>query len=371
MAQVDNLQLFQTELDAALKLAKCQQCGCLDNTLQSLANALPSSTVPDAQAIVGQVLAGLQQMRPIRYACLGCEHCYPAVAQNALSQAFPQLDQLAALSCEFEVRAVDWPPVVGEYHVIDRAAPVAVSTLASPALAEVLAERRPAGLAIVGKTETENIGLDKVIKNVITNPALHFLIVAGLEPQGHQTGQALVALAANGVDESGRIIGALGKRPILRNVTLAEIEAFRAQVQVVDLVGCQEVDEIITRIDDLAREASAPACGCSSCTPTPTTAISTTPKLSVSEPTGSIPLDRAGYFVIVPTAEKGLISVEHYAYDNVLLRTLEGASARALYWTIIQNGWVTELSHAAYLGKELAKAELSLEHQFRYVQDGA
>ena len=39
--------------------------------------------------------------------------------------------------------------------------------------------------------------------------------------------------------------------------------------------------------------------------------------------------------------------------------------------TIIAKQWVSELSHAAYLGKELAKAELALQHGFKYVQDGA
>jgi tetrahydromethanopterin S-methyltransferase subunit A len=38
---------------------------------------------------------------------------------------------------------------------------------------------------------------------------------------------------------------------------------------------------------------------------------------------------------------------------------------------IVANGWVTELSHAAYIGKELAKAELSLKYGLKYVQDGA
>jgi len=38
---------------------------------------------------------------------------------------------------------------------------------------------------------------------------------------------------------------------------------------------------------------------------------------------------------------------------------------------IINNKWVTELSHAAYLGKELTKAELSITKGFKFVQDGA
>ena len=70
-------------------------------------------------------------------------------------------------------------------------------------------------------------------------------------------------------------------------------------------------------------------------------------------------------------ADRGLINVEHYANDNTLLRVIEGRTARALYRTIIANGWVTELSHAAYLGKELARAESSLQHNLRFVQDRA
>ncbi len=84
-----------------------------------------------------------------------------------------------------------------------------------------------------------------------------------------------------------------------------------------------------------------------------------------------VALDRAGYFVILPLVERKVINVEHYSYDNMLLRVIEGTSARALYLKIIQEGWVTELSHAAYLGKEFTKAELSLQLGFKYVQDGA
>ncbi len=95
------------------------------------------------------------------------------------------------------------------------------------------------------------------------------------------------------------------------------------------------------------------------------------PKVIAAEPSGRVVLDRAGYFVVVPLEESRVITVEHYAYDNTLLRTIEGANARSLYLTVVENRWVSELSHAAYLGKELAKAELALQYGFKYVQDGA
>ncbi len=63
--------------------------------------------------------------------------------------------------------------------------------------------------------------------------------------------------------------------------------------------------------------------------------------------------------------------MEHYAYDDTLLHTVAGETARALYSLIIQADWITALGHAAYLGKELARAERALQTGEVYVQDGA
>ena len=82
-------------------------------------------------------------------------------------------------------------------------------------------------------------------------------------------------------------------------------------------------------------------------------------------------LDKAGYFVILPIEDRQVINVEHYTYDHSLRHIIEGSNARSLYLSIIAEQWVTELSHAAYIGKELAKAELSLRYGFKYIQDGA
>ncbi len=363
--------ILPQELEAGIVLPKCQKCGCMESALQNLAVVLPTIGTDDASALAESVSALLKKMRPIQYSCLGCEYCYPAVAQNAFGQAFPSLSQAAAdLSCEFRVHAEGWPPVVGEYFVLDKATPVAVSTLASVLLAEELAHRKPNGLAIAGKTETENIGIDKVIKNIVTSPTIRYLIIAGMEPKGHLTGKTLLALAENGVDEDGRVIGSPGKRPVLRNVTATEIQAFREQVQIVDMIGCESPDEISARIEELSQQVITP-CGCSECGGKPPISISTTPKMIATEPSEVVTMDKAGYFVIVPLTDKGVINVEHYSYDNSLLRVIEGTNARAIYNLIITNGWATELSHAAYLGKELVKAELSLQHDFKYVQDGA
>lgn len=371
MNSEEGIKTVRAELEAGIALPKCQKCGCMESTLKNLATTLPTIGTNDASALSESVSASLKKMHPIQYSCLGCEYCYPAVAENAFGLAFPTLSQATAdLSCEFRVQDEGWPPVVGEYFVLDKATPVAVSTLASVQLAEELAHRKPSGLAIVGKTETENIGIDKVIKNIFTSPTIRYLIIAGMEPKGHLTGKTLLALAENGVDENGRVIGSLGKRPVLRNVSATEIQAFREQVQVIDMIGCENPDEIGARIEELAQQVPTP-CGCSECGAKSPVSISTTPKIVATESSEAVTMDNAGYFVIVPLTDKGIINVEHYSYDNSLLRVIEGTNARAIYHTIINNGWVTELSHAAYLGKELVKAELSLQHGFKYVQDGA
>ncbi|MEM2145425.1 MAG: DUF4346 domain-containing protein [Candidatus Jordarchaeaceae archaeon] len=349
-----------SELNEGMNLAKCRKCGCMKETLENLLSFLPSFH-SDAVKKIEQLV---MRMEPIKYACLGCEHCYPAVAVNIFSQAFPEATD-KSLSCTFEVKEKTWPPIPGEYFSFCDGpdCPVAVSTLASVELAEKLASIRPKELCIVGKTETENIGIDKVIKNTITNPTIRILLLVGKDPEGHYSGKTMLALRENGVDGNMRVVGSPGKRPILRNVSRQEIDIFRKQVQVIGMIGCEDIDEIIEKIKRISEN-----CKCEKCEEE-TSKITTVPVIQAHEP-DRIEMDKAGYFVIIPNPTKKIIVLEHYSYDNKLLRVVEGKDARSIYWTIIKNGWITQLSHAAYLGKELMKAEISLKFGFKYVQDG-
>ncbi|RLG94095.1 dihydropteroate synthase-like protein, partial [Candidatus Bathyarchaeota archaeon] len=49
---------------------------------------------------------------------------------------------------------------------------------------------------------------------------------------------------------------------------------------------------------------------------------------------------------------------------------VKGNSAREIYHSILGRDLVGRLDHAAYLGKELTKAELALKLGRSYVQDG-
>jgi tetrahydromethanopterin S-methyltransferase subunit A len=257
-----------------------------------------------------------------------------------------------------------WPYVPGKYIVVDPRAPVAVTTLGSIALAQAVAQSRPQGLCIVGKVETENIGIEKIVKNIIANPAIQFLLCAGQEPPKHLSGATLVALFENGVDSSRRILGSPGVRPVLPNTTIEEVAAFRRQVRVIDMIGCTDVQRIATKVRELAILAPDRVAAL------PNEPSQETPRIPASAPAPDrIKLDKAGYFVI--DIEDRRIVLEHYDYKERLLRLIEGDDARSLYWTLIANSWVTKLDHAAYLGKELARAELSLKTGLDFEQDGA
>ena len=73
--------------------------------------------------------------------------------------------------------AAGWPVISGDYIVGDPESPVAVTTLASHIEAEL------SGAAIAGPCKTENLGVEKVVANIISNPNIRFLILAGAEVQ--------------------------------------------------------------------------------------------------------------------------------------------------------------------------------------------
>ncbi len=386
------LEKVEEYLREGMSLAKCRKCGCMKEALDALSKSSAGLEGNPEADFSNNISQWHSQMEPIKYTCPGCEYCYPAVALNEFSKAFPDAAPTDALSCAFSERIPSgdvkesasggWPAVPGEYKVLCKngECPVAISTLASTELTDRIAELNPAEVCIVGKTETENIGIDKLIKNTITNKAIRFLVLAGTDPKGHKPGQTILSLSSNGVDEKMRVIDSEGKRPFLRNVTKEEIESFRKQVEVIDLIGCEDVETILNKAKELLMTTNTSAqgveqpknkCGCSECdTEVDTIRSMEVPTIQAKEP-AKIQMDKAGYFVILPLPEKGIISVEHYSYDDKLLRTIEGKDARSLYWTIIENNWVTQLSHAAYLGRELEKADLSLKTGIKYTQDGA
>jgi tetrahydromethanopterin S-methyltransferase subunit A len=112
---------------------------------------------------------------------------------------------------------------------------------------------------IVGTCKTENIGIERVIINVISNPRIRFLILAGPEVPGHLTGRTLRALYENGVDSKTRkIIDAEGAIPYIENVPLEGIERFRNQVELVEMINTVNVQEIERKCTEIAQQNPGP-----------------------------------------------------------------------------------------------------------------
>jgi len=262
-------------------------------------------------------------------------------------------------------RKKSWPFIPGKYFVHDTAAPVAVTTLGSVDLAKEVSNLAPKGLCIVGKVETENIGIEKIIKNVLSNQAIRYLVCAGAEPPKHMTGATMVALFQNGTDEFNRVIGSPGMRPVLPNTSHAEVDEFRKRIEPIDMVGETDAATIAAKIRELA--ALTTERGGEIVAPHEPSSVERF-KQQPHDPK-YIKLDKAGYFVI--NVEDGYLLIEHFDYKENLLRTIEGDSARDLYLTIIESGWVSRLDHAAYLGRQLAKAEIAMNGGPEFLQDGA
>lgn len=141
--------------------------------------------------------------------------------------------------------AEGWPVISGDYIVGDPESPVAVTTLASHIEAEL------SGAAIAGPCKTENLGVEKVVANIISNPNIRFLILTGAEVQGHITGQSFKALHENGCDpEKKSINGATGAIPFVENIPLDGVDRFQQQVEVVDMIDVEDTGAIQAKINE-------------------------------------------------------------------------------------------------------------------------
>ena len=90
------------------------------------------------------------------------------------------------------------------------------------------------GAALSGTVQTENIGFEKIVCNIVANPNIRYLILGGPESEGHSTGEALKALILRGVDGKKRIVGTSAPHPLLYNLPGRLIDRFRRQVSLID-----------------------------------------------------------------------------------------------------------------------------------------
>jgi tetrahydromethanopterin S-methyltransferase subunit A len=360
-AEQSALRVITEQMQEAINASKCHKCGCFQQTVEAFAE-----TDAGKRELAPILTKARTIFLPKKYDCLGCAICYPAIAANAFVEAYPEAGAgLDLCPTEEPEERMGWPPLPGDYSIIRYGAPVAVCTLNSEPLLKNLADSKPDGLAIVGAMRTENLGIERVIKNTLANPHIRFLLLCGEDSQqavGHLPGQSFESLFRNGLDERGRIIGAKGKRPVLKNVSHEEVQAFVQQVELAPMIGEENLGAV-------AREIRACAERNPGAYPHPFKDVAIE-RIQAPEPK-RLTLDKAGYFVVYPDARSKRLVVEHYSNQGVLNCVLEGASTGALYSEAIERQLLTRLDHAAYLGRELARAEASLLDGTPFVQDAA
>jgi len=131
----------------------------------------------------------------------------------------------------------DYYPWGGDFTVCSLKGSVAVVLL-------TINHTPPDDVAIYGPLKTENIGIEKIVANVISNPHIRYIVVCGEDIRGHRSGSSLIALHKNGIDEQHKIIDAPGAIPYIENLKQEALERFQAQIEIIDLIGMTDVEKI-------------------------------------------------------------------------------------------------------------------------------
>ena len=87
-------------------------------------------------------------------------------------------------------------------------------------------------------------------------------------------------------------------------------------------------------------------------------------------------MDPKGYFLIAVDKKKKIIQVGYCKFTrlgnspiNDMIAIVKGKTAIEIVNTLIREKFISTLQHAADMGIELHKAELSLKYGFKYIQD--
>ncbi len=162
-----------------------------------------------------------------------------------------------------------YPPEEGRYVRGNDYSPVAVCVIldtfdfAVPQdLNELVMAGADSGAALSGMVQTENIGLEKMVCNIVANPNIRYIVLCGRESSGHLPGETLLALKQNGVDEAKRIIGSTALTPHLYNIPIELIRRFNDQIVTVINLLCRpgERDASMPGLDPKVIEKAVWSC---------------------------------------------------------------------------------------------------------------
>lgn len=241
---------------------------------------------------------------------------------------------------------------------------VAICTLADRelparlALAAGLSRAVRPAVGLVGPLLSIPRGLERLVTNLAARPAIQSLLVCGRDPRGVPVREAVRRLWGAGLTPTGRIRG-LPRLAPLRNLDPRSIALVRSRVRLTDLGPTRRLDRILREVERIPRRRERGA------RHVPRAVTVQAPALTPRDHG----LDPAGYFLVLAPTSDGRICCEHYRRDGTLTRRFLGRDAAGLCHAILQRRLPGTLAHAAYLGRELQKAEDALGAGVPYSQD--
>ena len=212
--------------EVKIDLEKCSGCGiCVDVCPMAVFELLEHENKKTSKVVAEDQC----------FACRACEVKCPEQAIKIIGYEILKVNPPS-----------EYPPETGRYLRGNDYSSVAVVAILDtydfkipPELIKLVEAAVESGAALAGTLQTENIGLEKVIVNVVANPNIRYLVLCWRESQGHLTADALLNLVKNGVADDKRrtILGAKAPAPYLPNIPLEAIERFRKQIAIVNLIS--------------------------------------------------------------------------------------------------------------------------------------
>jgi len=162
-----------------------------------------------------------------------------------------------------------YPPEPGRYVRGNDYSPVAVCVILDTfdfkiphELQDLVLAATDAGAALAGMLQTENVGMEKMLCNIVANPNIRYVVLCGRESPGHLPGETLLALKRNGIDDKKQIIGSRAPTPYLHNIPLEVVERFDRQIVTVVNLLCRpgETDTRTPGLDPKVIEKAIRSC---------------------------------------------------------------------------------------------------------------
>jgi thymidylate synthase len=153
---------------------------------------------------------------------------------------------------KFSPNTKNWPVYFKEVLKLgDLKSNVGIVTLWTP-LEKIVSGLKETSYALVGQLYSQG-GVNFIVRNILANPKIRYLIICGKEHKRERSGQALINLIKKGVDKDNRIIGTKNGR-IDKEIPKKAIEEFRKGVKVFDLRNIEDpkkIQQLISKLPPL------------------------------------------------------------------------------------------------------------------------